>query len=231
MQAVRDAQPATPGTVVRAQAPLRLSFVGGGTDFPHYYRRHGGAVLSSTVDLYARVRVTARDDHQVVIRSHDLGHRVEYHLKEGPPPDGVLDLAKAAVERAGLRRGIDMAIECDAPPGSGLGGSSAVVTAIVAALSALAGHELPPRELAEVAHDVERVDAGIVGGEQDHYAAAFGGLILLEFTSAGVRVEPVAVDPAVQAALQERLLFCYTGGVRTNLGLIDRQIEMFERGR
>jgi D-glycero-alpha-D-manno-heptose-7-phosphate kinase len=77
---------------VRATAPLRISFVGGGTDFPHYYLRHGGAVLSATLGHSAHVDVTPRGDGQVRIRSLDLGHLVEYHVEEGPTYDGVMDL-------------------------------------------------------------------------------------------------------------------------------------------
>src|SRR3972149_7062309 len=112
---------------IRATAPLRISFVGGGTDFPHYYERHGGAGLSAAIHHAAHVSLTPRRDRQVRIRSLDLGHLVEYHLEEGPVYDGVMDLPKAAIERFGLHQGVDVDIAADAPPGSGLGGSSALV--------------------------------------------------------------------------------------------------------
>src|SRR5919202_3069775 len=93
---------------IRAFAPLRLSFAGGGTDFPHYFEEHGGAVLSATMDWYARVTVQPRDDRQVRLRSLDLGHLVEYHVEEDPVYDGILDLAKAAIRRMGVSGGIEM---------------------------------------------------------------------------------------------------------------------------
>src|SRR5204863_84595 len=80
----------------QSTAPLRISFVGGGTDFPHWYEEHGGAVLSATIDHSVRVRLIPRPDRQISVRSHDLGHLVEYHLDEGPDYDGVMDLPKAA---------------------------------------------------------------------------------------------------------------------------------------
>ena len=89
---------------VRSTAPLRISFVGGGTDFPHYFERHGGAVLSATIDRHAHVTLLPRPDREVRIRS-DLGHLVEYHLDERPAYDGVMDAAKAAIERMGVGRG------------------------------------------------------------------------------------------------------------------------------
>ena len=167
---------------VRASAPLRISFVGGGTDFPHYYDVHGGAVLSATIDHAAHVSVAPRGDRQVRIRSLDLGHLVEYHLGRGPVYDGVMDLPKAAIERMGVPTGIDVDIASDAPPGSGLGGSSALVTACVGALAMLTDRSMSHREVAELAYVIEREDLGIAGG----WPGSIRG---------GIRGSPVRVRP------------------------------------
>jgi D-glycero-alpha-D-manno-heptose-7-phosphate kinase len=214
-----------------ATAPLRISFVGGGTDFPHYFEHHGGAVLSATIDHRVRVTVTPRPDRHVRVRSSDLGRIVEYHLDEGPEYDGVMDLAKAAIERIGVEGGLEMAIASDAPPGSGLGGSSALVTAVVAALAMLGGRTYTAQELARLCYAIEREDLGISGGWQDQYAAAFGGLNLFAFSAGTVAVEPVRVTPEIVERLEGHLLLCYTGSVRRHAGLIDTQIRLFEEGR
>ncbi len=216
---------------VRASAPLRISFVGGGTDFPHYFERHGGAVLSATIDHRAHATVVPRDDREVRIRSLDLGHLVEYHLDDGPTYDGVMDLAKAAIERIGVDTGLEMGVASDAPPGSGLGGSSALVTAVVGALAALGGRSLSPEEVARLSYAIEREDLGIAGGWQDQYAAAFGGFNLIEFSANGVTVTPVRCPEPTLSALRANLLLCYTGRVRTDLGLIDTQIRLYREGR
>jgi D-glycero-alpha-D-manno-heptose-7-phosphate kinase len=218
-------------TEIRASAPLRISFVGGGTDFPHYFELHGGAVLSATIDHAAHVRIVPRSDRQVRIRSLDLGHLVEYHLGRGPVYDGVMDLPKAAIERLGVHTGVDVDIASDAPPGSGLGGSSALVTACVGALAMLLDRTMTPRQVAEVSYRIEREDLGIAGGWQDQYAAAFGGFNLFEFGADGVSVHPLDLSPASIAELRSHLMLCYTGNVRTDLGLIDAQIRMFHDGR
>jgi D-glycero-alpha-D-manno-heptose-7-phosphate kinase len=218
-------------TPVHATAPLRISLVGGGTDFPHYFEQHGGAVLSATIDHRVRATVAPRSDRRVRVRSLDVGGIVQYHLDEGPEYDGVLDLAKAAIERVGVRGGIDMAIGSDAPPGSGLGGSSALVTAVVAALAMLDGRTMTAREVAELSYTIEREDLSIAGGWQDQYAAAFGGFNLLAFSSAGVEVAPVRIGPEGLARLESHLLLCYTGTVRRHAGLIDTQIRLYEEGR
>jgi len=219
-----------PDPTIEAVAPLRISFVGGGTDFPHWYEEHGGAVLSATIDHVVRVRVTERRDRVVAVRSLDLDRLVAYHLDEGPIYDGALDLVKAAIERAGVDVGVEVEIRSEAPPGSGLGGSSALVTAVVAALAMLGARTFTASALADTAYRIEREDLRIAGGWQDQYAAAFGGCNLLVFSRSGVRVEPVA-DRERLATLAAGLLLCYTGHVRRNVGLIDRQIALHAEGR
>src|SRR5688572_24275374 len=121
--------------IIRAKSPLRISFTGGGTDVPAWYEQHPGAVLSSTINRYAYVTLYPREDRQVRIRSLDLGLTVDYHLDSGPAYDGALDLAKAAIKRLDVDRGVDIDIRSDAPAGSGLGGSSALTSALLAALA------------------------------------------------------------------------------------------------
>ncbi|MFI5056157.1 MAG: GHMP kinase, partial [Actinomycetota bacterium] len=215
---------------IDAVAPLRISFVGGGTDFPHWYEEHGGAVVSATIDHVVRVRITPRTDRVVEVRSLDLDRLVAYHLDEGPVYDGALDLVKAAIADAGTDVGMSVEIRSEAPPGSGLGGSSALVTAMVAGLAMLRGRSLDAASLARAAYRIERDDLGISGGWQDQYAAAWGGCNLIEFSRGGVRVETVA-DAACMDRLAAGLLLCYTGHVRRNVGLIDRQIALHREGR
>ena len=210
----------TDTTPVYALAPLRIRFVGGGTDFPHWYRDHGGAVLSTTIDHFVRVTVAPRDDRDVRVRSLDLGELVRYRLDDGPHYDGVLDLAKAAIDRMGIDVGLDVDIESEAPPGSGLGGSSALVTAVVAAIACLDERALSCDELVRLSYAIEREDLGISGGWQDQYAAAFGGFNLIEFERDGVQVTPVEAGADALEELRKHLLLCYTGKVRRNVGLV-----------
>jgi D-glycero-alpha-D-manno-heptose-7-phosphate kinase len=187
--------------------------------------------LSATIDHAAHVSLAPRQDRQVRIRSLDLGHLVEYGLERGPQYDGVMDLPKAAIERMGVSTGMDVDIASDAPPGSGSGGSSALVTACVGALAMLTERSMAPREVAELAYAIEREDLGIAGGWQDQLASAFGGFNLLEFDQVGATVHPLALAPEAVAELRSHLLLCYTGHVRTDLGLIDAQIRMLRGGR
>jgi D-glycero-alpha-D-manno-heptose-7-phosphate kinase len=217
--------------MVRSNAPVRISFAGGGTDFPHWFERRPGAVLCSTICNYARVTVYPRADKAVRIRSVDLGYMTNYNLEEEPVYDGVLDLAKAAIRRLGCSMGFDLDVRCDAPPGSGLGGSSALVTAIIGALAVYQNKVLDPYELAELNYLIERHDLKIAGGMQDQYATTFGGFNLIEFSKSGVLVNPLRLDESLLADLEAHLMLCYVGNVRANAGLIDRQIRYYHEKR
>jgi D-glycero-alpha-D-manno-heptose-7-phosphate kinase len=217
--------------IIRAKTPVRISFAGGGTDFPHWFEARPGAVLCSTISHYARVALYPRADKGVRIRSVDLGYMVNYHIDEEPIYDGMLDLAKAAIQRLGCTRGMDLDIHCDAPPGSGLGGSSALVSSVIGAVAAYQNKMLDTYELAELNYQVERNDLKIPGGMQDQYGTTFGGLNLIEFSKGGVLVNPLRLNESVLADLEAHLMMCYVGNVRTTGGLIQKQIQYAQEHR
>jgi D-glycero-alpha-D-manno-heptose-7-phosphate kinase len=216
------------GSIVRAKAPVRVSFAGGGTDFPHWFNDHGGATLSTTINHYARVTLYPREDQAVRIRSVDLGYVTNYNIDDEPSYDGVLDLAKAAIRRLGGRRGMDLDIRSDAPAGSGLGGSSALTAAVIGAVATYQGITLNKYELAELNYTVERCDLQIAGGMQDQYATTFGGFNVVEFDRRNVLVNPLRIDSAILNDLEAHLLLCSTGSVRLHQGLIHNQIRYYE---
>jgi len=225
-------EPATGlGRVIRAKAPVRISFVGGGTDFPHWYDSHSGAVLCATINHYARVTLYPRDDNAVRIRSVDLGYMVDYNLRDQPVFDDALGLVRATIARLGGHSGMDLDIRCDAPSGSGLGGSSALTAAVIGAVAEHAGRMLSNYELSELNCLVEREDIKIPGGMQDQYATTFGGFNVIEFEKNRILVNPLRIDPAILNDLEAHLLLCYTGQVRANQGLIVNQIRFFHEGR
>jgi D-glycero-alpha-D-manno-heptose-7-phosphate kinase len=217
--------------IIRAKSPLRISFTGGGTDVPAWYEQHPGAVLSSTINRYAYVTLYPRPDRQVRIRSLDMGYSVDYHLDAGPAYDGALDLAKVAIKRLGVEQGMDIDIRSDAPAGSGLGGSSALTSAVLAALAEFRGVKLSREQLAEMNYLVERIDLKIAGGKQDQYATSYGGFNCIKFCKELVAVEPVEVKDAIVNDLEAHIMMCYTGSVRAHDNLVARQVEMLQQGR
>ncbi len=220
--------------IVRARAPLRISFAGGITDMPSYYMEHGGAVLVSTINRYTLVTLQPRADSEVHIHSVDFDRIVKYHVDEEPIYDGILDLAKVAVQRLNSHReraGLEMYLQSDAPPGSGLGGSASLTVAVLGALGRALGIRMDKYQMAELAYTIERVDLRISGGKQDQYAAVFGGFNLIEFGRDGIVVNPLRIPANVLNDLESHLLLCYTGKTRLSAGLIDRQEALYRQGR
>lgn len=217
---------------VRAKAPLRLSFAGGGTDVSPFPETIGGAVLSATIDRWAHASVRARADRSVSLRSLDYGQELMFAQDDQIHFDGRLDLPKAALLRMLDRdaAGIDVFLHSNAPAGSGLGASSAMVVAIVAALANFNRLPMTVYEIAMMAHALERVDLGIRGGYQDHFAAAFGGFNYIEFNSDHVVVNPLRVDEATLNELEQNLLLVYTGQTRMSDGIIADQMERYASG-
>lgn len=220
-----------PRALIRGRAPLRVSFCGGGTDVDPYPADRGGCVLSATIDKYAYASLAGREDQELNIRSLDYDVVAKYKVNTALVYDGELDLVKAVVRAAGtLPGGLDLFLHADAPPGSGLGSSSTMVVATLGALWRWLGREHSPYELAEQAYRIERGDLGIRGGQQDQYAAVFGGFNFMEFTAEGVVVHPLRLEPNLINELHYRLLLVYTGRRRLSARIIERQVDGYLQG-
>jgi D-glycero-alpha-D-manno-heptose-7-phosphate kinase len=216
--------------LVRAKAPLRISFAGGGTDVPPFPELEGGCVLSSTINRYAWGTLRPRDDGQICINSLDFGVSLSYSSREALVYDGEMDLPKAAIHRlAGEHTGgYDLFLHSDAPPGSGLGSSSAMMVVLVGLLKEFHSLPLTDYEIAELAYTLERVDLGIQGGMQDQYAAAFGGFNFIEFLADRVIVNPLKISADIQNELEYNLMLCDTGKLRLSSNIIEDQVRRYE---
>jgi D-glycero-alpha-D-manno-heptose-7-phosphate kinase len=224
----RDAVPAPgAGTAVLARAPLRVSFGGGGTDLAAYYEPFEGLVVSAAIARYCYVVASRPAVGGVRITSADYGVCETFGPGEPPPVEEPLALASAAIERFwghGLReRGVDLLLAAQVPPGSGLGGSSAMAVALVRALAAYTGTPLPTREAAELASWLEIERLGRPIGKQDQYASAYGGLNAITFAAERVRVTPLALPTSVLAALESRLLLFWTGRTHDSAAILRQQ--------
>lgn len=200
--------------IAHAQAPLRIDLACGWTDVAPYAARFGGVVVNVAISLRAHAQVR-RQQEGVGLHALDLGAAVSARSAAELRPDGELGLLKAAARRLGpAEGGFDVQTSCEAPPGSGLGGSGAMGVALVAAFAALRDEHPMPAEIAQQAFELEAGDAGIVGGRQDQYAASLGGLQFLEFDER--RVSATRLDPGEDALreLERHLVLCYTGASR-----------------
>jgi len=204
--------------------PLRISFGGGGTDVSPFPEERGGAVLNATIDKYAYCSLSTKPECTSYFYSLDYDAAASYSRDEKVKYDGELGLVKAAIKVMESKEGVNLFLHSDAPPGSGLGTSSAMTVAIVGAFNRLLKNPATEYDTAELAYKIERQEAGIKGGRQDQYAAAFGGFNFIEFLGKTTVVNPLRIKTELINELQYRLLLCYTGRTRLSAGIIDDQV-------
>jgi D-glycero-alpha-D-manno-heptose-7-phosphate kinase len=203
--------------IYKARAPMRIGFFGGGTDVSPYAEEYGGKVLNCTINLYVRCMLSPSVEPGLIIRSLDLqevSRQVSGRAWDGrlPLPQAVLDaIPHLRPAFTPERPGYNITMFSDAPPGSGLGSSSALVVSMLNLLYNVAGERYDPHELAELAYRIERQDLGIPGGRQDQYAAVFGGMCVYHFGARRVIVEPVVMDPTALLELESCLIIGYIG--------------------
>jgi D-glycero-alpha-D-manno-heptose-7-phosphate kinase len=213
--------------LIISRTPLRVSFVGGGTDLPEFCDEHGGAVVSTAVDKWIHVIVAKRFEGDV---------RVSYSRTEIVENAAAVEheLVREAMRLTGIPRGIDVLTLADVPSqGTGLGSSSAVTVGLLNALYAFQGVYKSPLQLAEAASRIEIDILGKPIGRQDQYAASIGGLNLIEFLprGGGVRVEPVICPHETIQRLHRSLLLFYTGRQRSADRVLQEQNAAIRNGR
>lgn len=215
---------------IRSRAPLRIGLAGGGTDVDPYASEKGGAVFNTTINKYAYCTIIPNGTNAMSVESVNYG-MYETYLDDGPLPlDGNMDLVKAVLNHFEIKDGFRMLLQSDSPPGSGLGGSSTVIVAAIAAVAEWTGEKMTNSELAHLAYKLEREDIGLKGGKQDQYAAVFGGFNLMKFREDGVDVNRVKIKENILNELQYRSILCYTGKTRESANIIDSQMKRFKRG-
>ena len=198
--------------MIICRTPYRISFFGGGTDYPSWYQNHGGAVLAATIDKYCyltcrhlppffehRIRVVYRNI-EICNRVDDIGHPV----------------VRAALNYLHFDRGLELHHDGDLPARSGMGSSSAFTVGLLHALYALRGEMRTKMELARESIHVEQDLVGETVGSQDQVMAAFGGLKYVQFhPDRRIDVDPVPLAAGRLAELQSHLMLFYTGVPRT----------------
>lgn len=194
--------------MIITRTPFRISFFGGGTDYPGWYREHGGAVLATTIDKYCYItcrRLPPFFEHK---------HRIVYSRIENVRDIGDIEhpSVRAVLEWARVEDGLEIHHDGDLPARSGLGSSSSFTVGLVHALYGLRGHMVGKEMLARDAIHIEQDLIGENVGSQDQVSAAFGGFNRIEFRSNDTfDVAPVMVPPGRREALKDHLLLCFTG--------------------
>ena len=206
--------------MVMTRAPLRITFVGGGTDIPSYYEKRGyGSVVSAAINKYIYVTVNRKFDDQI---------RVSYSKTEIVDSVDRIEhpTVREALKLLEIRKGIEIVSISDIPSrGTGLGSSSTFLVALLHALHSYKGEFVNPEELAREAVKIEREILGEPGGKQDQYMAAYGDINLMKFISDGsVDVKTVVTHDENIKRIESSLLLLYTGRERSSSDIHSEQI-------
>lgn len=208
--------------MIISRTPFRLSFFGGGTDYPVYYREHGGAVLNTTIDRYCYITCRYLPpffDHQ---------YRIRYTKKELTQTIDEIrhPSVRECLKFMGIKKGVEMVHSSDIPAMSGIGSSSSFTVGFLNALNALKGQITSKRRLAMDAIHVEQECIGESVGSQDQTAVAFGGLNKITFrTDGGIQVDPVTIPQEKIDHIQGSLMFFFTGFPRFSSDIAATQIK------
>ncbi len=204
--------------MIIVQTPVRVSFFGGGTDFPAFYRQEGGCVLSTAIDKYIFVTIKERrfDDRIWVSYTRtQIADRVDEIQHE---------LIREAMRLTGVHGGVEISTSGDVPAGTGLGSSSTVTVGALNAMYAYQNRPVTAATLAQQACKIEIETLNKPIGVQDQYIAAYGNLRFLEFCPDGsVEVQNVHLSEANRQRLNENLLLFYTGLTRKAESVLDEQ--------
>ncbi len=188
------------------RTPFRMSFLGGGTDFPAYFNEYGGCVLSATFNKYSYVTV------RELPALFDYKNQFTYSKIErfNSPDELKHPLVREAMKYINIDR-IQIAYDADLPARSGIGSSSSFAVGLLNELHLLKGEKLSKMELAKEAIYLERVLCDEAGGVQDQLAVAFGGLNKITFDADGYKILPVDISHKKKKQFNENLLLVFTG--------------------
>lgn len=209
--------------MIICRTPLRVSFFGGGTDYPIWYENNIGITLSVTINKFSYIMIRELPPF------FKFKHRIRYYLKEEV---NSLDEIKHPVVREAfklldIKKGLEVVHTSDLPARSGLGSSSTFTVGLLHSLNALKNIMLTKRELALNAIHLEQNIIGESVGSQDQTIAAFGGFNFIEYTkSKTIHVEEVLTTKERYQSLQDNLLLCFTGFSRTAEKIAKKQIEI-----
>jgi D-glycero-alpha-D-manno-heptose-7-phosphate kinase len=223
---------------IRSKAPLRLGFAGGGTDVSPYSDIFGGAVLNVTINLFATTFIEKLETYGTTyFYANDLELSDALDLTQPIGINGNLLLHRAVYKRVmeefngGVYTPLKVTTQCDAPPGSGLGSSSAVVVSMLEGYKQLLSLPLGEYDLAKLAYEIERVDCGLSGGKQDQYASTFGGFNFIEFgENNNVIVNPLRIRRHIANELESSIIMFFSGVSRDSATIINDQINTLDTG-
>ena len=214
--------------ISKAKSPVRISFAGGGTDLTTYFYEEGGAVLNATINKFTHAILEKREDEKIIIHSYDLNKRLTFKNMSEISLNGELDLIKSVIQLLKPEFGFELTTYSDVPPGSGLGGSAVLLSAVIGAFNNYKENKFSDYEIAELAFHAERVVMNLSGGWQDQYATVFGGFNFIELKDRENIVNPLRINDDLINELEDSLLLCYTGINHNSGDIHDEQKELMK---
>lgn len=216
--------------LIRAKAPLRIGFAGGGTDVSPYCDIYGGSVTNACINVYAYATIEPRNDGVIEFHCEDQHKYFECSSKKELSLDGNFPLQKGVYNRivkdfTNESLSFTLTTYINAPVGSGLGSSSSLCVAILKAFLEWKNIPLSKYEIANLAWEIERKDLKMVGGKQDQFAATFGGFNFMEFNKDLVTVSPIDIKKEYINELEFNTILYYTGVSRVSSKIIKAQVD------
>ncbi len=204
--------------MIISRTPLRISFVGGGSDIQSYYKHSPGAVVSTAINKYIYITVNKKFDNKI---------RASYSQTENVDNASQIKhpLIRECLKKVGIDRGIEVTSMSDIPSeGTGLGSSSSYTVGLLNAMYAYKGKYASAEKLAKEASEIEIEILKNPIGKQDHYIAAYGGLQFIQFLpDDNVTVNPIICSPEIKKKLEKQLLLLYTGLTRSSNKILEKQ--------
>lgn len=211
--------------MIITRTPFRISFCGGGSDLPSFYKKHGGCTLSTTINKYMYISVHPSFNYNTTVLKYSQTETVTN------PADIKHKYFKAILQKMDVR-GVEISSMADVPAGTGLGSSSSFTVGLLHNLYSYKSKFVSKERLAAEACNTEIVELGQPIGKQDQYAAAYGGLNLYTFNKDGsVFVDPLILPADIYTALEDNLLMFYTGDVRSASDILKEQTQSVTQGQ
>jgi D-glycero-alpha-D-manno-heptose-7-phosphate kinase len=213
--------------LISSRTPLRVSFFGGGTDYPDYFARYPGAVVGMAIDRYVYVSALKLSD---II---DYKYRLSYSRLERVTASKDLEhpVVRAVLDHYEVEDPLDISIQADLPASTGLGSSSAFTVGLINLVMALKNHSLTRLDLGKAAIHVEQVLLAENVGVQDQLHAAIGGLNRFDFIDGRIRITPVQMTTDCESLLLSSLVLVYTGQTRFASKVLTEQIQATKERR
>lgn len=217
--------------IIRSKAPLRIGLAGGGTDVSPYSDVYGGAILNTTIDLYAYASLEPLESGHIEFcidgtdKVLSVASEKQLVLVEGF--ELFIGVYNRIVKQFDLELlSFRLTSYIEAPQGSGLGTSSTIVVSLIGAFVEWLKLPLGKYDIAHLAYDIERVDLNMSGGKQDQYSATFGGINFMEFLAGDkVIVNPLQLKEEIVQELEFNLLLYFTATQRLSATIINEQVK------